>query len=55
MKVKAKKTKTMTNTNETSLIKVDLNELDQVNCFVFLGRKFNQDSGCTDDVKARLA
>lgn len=43
----------MTNANETFQISVG-DELEQVNCFIHLGRKFNQEAGCTYDMKTRL-
>lgn len=51
----AKKTKIMTNSNESVQITVDDDELEQVNCFVCLCGKFNLDTGYTDYVKTRLA
>lgn len=50
MKITAKKkTKTMTNANETVQISVGNNELEQGNCFVCLRGKFAEDAGCTED------
>lgn len=55
MEINAKKTKLMTNTDETFQIIVNDDELKQVNCFVYLSSKLIQNAECTDNMKTKLA